>query len=295
MAITYHAGRRIQGLSTDTKPTNVQSGSRFEETDTRKIYYLDSNYVVSSVGLGSSADGTNNGATTSATGKVGSYAWSFDGSNDYVDLGTPILGASGSTTASFSFWSNLSSTGFVYTDGNYISTSTWATTIEQLTNGNTRLFIASSGADGGGNYVTSTATVSAGWNHWVLTYDGSGSTNADKIKIYLNGSEVSGYLYNGTIPSSIKTVTPNARIGALYTVAGNYFGGLIDELAIFTRVLTSTEISQLYNSGTGKSIQQAITDHSFSVTGLKAYYDFEQTSGDLINKAVTSAVWTEEV
>ena len=39
MTITYHAGRRIQGLSTDTKPTNVQAGSRFEETDTRKIYF----------------------------------------------------------------------------------------------------------------------------------------------------------------------------------------------------------------------------------------------------------------
>ena len=75
----------------------------------------------------------------------------------------------------------------------------------------------------------------------------------------MNGAEVSGYLYNGTIPSSIKTVTPNARIGALYTGSGNYFGGLIDELAIFNRVLSSSEISALYNSGTGISIPEIFT------------------------------------
>jgi hypothetical protein len=41
MAITYHAGRRLQGVAADTKPTNVQTGSRFEETDTRKMYHYE--------------------------------------------------------------------------------------------------------------------------------------------------------------------------------------------------------------------------------------------------------------
>ena len=44
MTITYLSGRRIQGVSGDTKPTtNIQESSRFEETDTLKIY----NYVAS--------------------------------------------------------------------------------------------------------------------------------------------------------------------------------------------------------------------------------------------------------
>ena len=34
-------GVRGEGTSTDTTPTNVQAGSRLEETDTRKIYYRD--------------------------------------------------------------------------------------------------------------------------------------------------------------------------------------------------------------------------------------------------------------
>ena len=41
MAITYLSGQRIQGLSSDTKPTDVPSGSQFEETDNRKFYQFD--------------------------------------------------------------------------------------------------------------------------------------------------------------------------------------------------------------------------------------------------------------
>jgi hypothetical protein len=41
MTIQYLGGRRISGLSSDTKPTNVQTGSRFEETDTRNILIKD--------------------------------------------------------------------------------------------------------------------------------------------------------------------------------------------------------------------------------------------------------------
>jgi hypothetical protein len=39
MTIKYLSGRRIQGLSTDTKPTsNIQAGSVFDELDTHKSY-----------------------------------------------------------------------------------------------------------------------------------------------------------------------------------------------------------------------------------------------------------------
>jgi hypothetical protein len=38
MTITYLSGGRIQGVSGDTKPTNTPDATRFEETNTRKIY-----------------------------------------------------------------------------------------------------------------------------------------------------------------------------------------------------------------------------------------------------------------
>jgi|TARA_R110000824_G_scaffold12395_1_gene54323 hypothetical protein len=38
MTIKYLAGRKIQGLSSDTKPTNIQAGTVFDELDTHKSY-----------------------------------------------------------------------------------------------------------------------------------------------------------------------------------------------------------------------------------------------------------------
>ena len=40
MAIEYLDGERIIGLSTDTKPTDVASGSTFIETDTGNIEFF---------------------------------------------------------------------------------------------------------------------------------------------------------------------------------------------------------------------------------------------------------------
>ena len=41
MTINYLDSKRLQGLSTDTRPTNVQTNSTFEETDTAVRYWYD--------------------------------------------------------------------------------------------------------------------------------------------------------------------------------------------------------------------------------------------------------------
>ena len=66
MAITYHAGRRIQGVVADTKPTNVQAGSRFEETDTQKMYHKADEYKVHSF----TTVGTDTFQVTAGSGNV---------------------------------------------------------------------------------------------------------------------------------------------------------------------------------------------------------------------------------
>ena len=40
MAITYLAAKNIQGLAADTKPTNVDDGSMFRETDTGNVWHM---------------------------------------------------------------------------------------------------------------------------------------------------------------------------------------------------------------------------------------------------------------
>jgi len=60
-----------------------------------------------------------------------------------------------------------------------------------------------------------------------------------------------------------------------------YWNGTLDEISLWNRVLTSDERSALYNSGSGAVTTTAVTNS----TGLKAYYNMNESSGDIINQA----------
>lgn len=80
------------------------------------------------------------------------------------------------------------------------------------------------------------------WEYWTLTFN---STNKEK-KIYRNG-----VLDNSGIGTGNLTASGNFIIGQ-WESEGSYYQGSIDELGIWNRVLTTDEISELYNSGSGK-------------------------------------------
>jgi len=93
------------------------------------------------------------------------------------------------------------------------------------------------------------------WYHIVAVADG------DYVRIYIDGSDVgSPTAYSGNIDKD----NAELRIGGDET-HGN-FNGTIDEVAIWDRGLTSTEVSDLYNSGSGlaypfkRVLTQAISD-----------------------------------
>ncbi len=91
------------------------------------------------------------------------------------------------------------------------------------------------------------------WHHLALTSDGSA------WRMYHNGVEMD---YNTTgsntgdlIADTAVTSPAVLRIGNLYQSGSDYsfFRGRIDETAIYSRALNSTEIAYLYNNGTGRS------------------------------------------
>lgn len=91
------------------------------------------------------------------------------------------------------------------------------------------------------SYVSNTTTLTVGtWYHIAVTYDG---TNG---QVYINGSSVAGPTAvsgNGTSCGS-----DGSQIGAGQGGTGT-FDGMADEVGVWSRALSSTEISQLYNSG----------------------------------------------
>jgi hypothetical protein len=107
-------------------------------------------------------------------------------------------------------------------------------------NNNVRIYL--NGATAG---TTNTTLSNNIWYHLAAVYDGSGSTNADKLKLYING--VNTTLTLATIPSSIISNTENLHIGAYYNTS-LLFNGKIDEVGILNTALSADKITQIYDA-----------------------------------------------
>lgn len=122
------------------------------------------------------------------------------------------------------------------TSGNNMNYGLWMTSSEQLRGG----FETSSGSD---RYATSPNTYNNGqWHHAVVTYDGTSI-----VRLYIDGVQVAS-----TTTSSLPEVNNHPlRIGSdSRIVDDDLFIGNIDEVGIWNRALTTTEITNLKNSGT---------------------------------------------
>ena len=68
------------------------------------------------------------------------------------------------------------------------------------------------------------------------------------MELYVDGARVA----TGTAPSGAITVD-RLTLGARRTpAAGLLYDGLLDEIAIWNRALSSNEVSEIYNNGKGR-------------------------------------------
>jgi Concanavalin A-like lectin/glucanases superfamily len=96
---------------------------------------------------------------------------------------------------------------------------------------------------------------SATLNHFAILYDGSQGSDANRLKLYVNGSQIT-LTFITSIPGNVGTTTLPLILGgyvAEYPDAlDKMFVGLIDEMAyIAGNVFTTTDIACHYNGGLG--------------------------------------------
>ena len=277
----------FDGVITASYPTNVQDNSILVEKDTGKRYWFDADSRVTLL------DGTNNGATTGATGKIGN-AWDFNGAGDYVNIGTSTsdFNFMSSSTAlwSVNLWVKFDSTG---TNEMIYSTGTGSSAIPQswLYRGTSNDLLTSITSGVSGTYSlanTNTGIVisDTNWHMVTLTYDQSLSSN--NLKAYKDGSLAGQLTKTGNVSTNADSNQAMRMFGGVTGVQQD-MEGLADEMSIWNRALSSTEITTLYNSGTGITV----TGSGISLTDLKAYYNFEQTGNTLENQ-LTEKTWTYE-
>ena len=111
----------------------------------------------------------------------------------------------------------------------------WMTSAERIQAG----FETGAGTD---FYATSPASYSDGqWHYAVVTYDGSTA-----VRLYIDGVQVSSLSTSATPDNTgIQTV----RIGANSLALNGFFTGNVDEVRVWNRALSSTEIANAYNNG----------------------------------------------
>jgi hypothetical protein len=122
------------------------------------------------------------------------------------------------------------------------------------------------------NDVDSTTNVSTDgtWQHWVCTFDASSTTQ----KVYLNGN-----LENTRISSSNFTGTSNLQIGGLTSWGSNNgFNGSIDQVRVFSKALSQTEVGTLY-AETACVYTATTTDNDYPTTNT-AYYKLDNSAED---------------
>ena len=290
MTITYQDSKRISSLSTDTKPTRAlpltgcKAYYNFEQTSGNLTNIATTTNLFPD-GLGSSVDATPyNGVVQNATGKVGSYAWTFDGTNDYVDAGT---------TSSFSFMNNPNqqSTVAFWTKSSAYPSATIEIIVETVSySESSRGFeIGRYGSSGAGivcltegasnkalnDVITNTGLFPADgtWNHYVFIFDNF----SNNLKIYKNNSLFQTIIYSSWTPTT-NTATHYPLTFGRAVAYGKYFTGSLDEFSIWNRILSAGEMSTLYNSGSGLALntQTAPETNSIAVltnTGARGWFD----------------------
>ncbi len=126
-------------------------------------------------------------------------------------------------------------------------------------------------------------TLSA-WNHVAATYD------AGTVKMYLNGSEVTWTLNGNAFLSALVPNTELLSVGAS-DVGSSRFDGKIDDLRFYKSVLSSANISEIYNLGNGT--EERIPDWETVTSGTKHFFD--STGTDLRWRATENAASTGEI
>ena len=92
-----------------------------------------------------------------------------------------------------------------------------------------------------------TALNTGEWYHVVATYDGRGNSNAQQgMALYVNGLPVNDTTFSNGSYTAMHNTTATVKVGK---IASSYSYGQIDEVAIFSRALDSTEINTLWNNG----------------------------------------------
>jgi hypothetical protein len=209
------------------------------------------------------------GASWTTAGRFGS-ALVFNGTSGLVNINdSPSLRLT--TGMTLEAWVNPS-----------VVNSAWRDVIYK---GNDNYYLEATSPNGGrpaaagtiGKTYGTTALAPNTWTHLAVTYDGA------TIRLYVNAGQVSSLTSTATIPTS----TNPLQIGG-DSIYGQFFQGVIDEVRVYNRALSQTEIQTDMNTAIGESTAPA-TPVAFNFA-LGNGGNMSVTQGQSVTNTVTATL-----
>ena len=233
---------------------------------------------------GNGNHGTVNGATltTDRLGNANS-AYSFNGSSYYIKV-ADSNSLDITSSISFSSWIYVygSTNDHQVIIGKWYNNNVFEETyvLELQPNGKTIQMPLNGISTGGYSNVASNTEISFNtWVHVVGVYDSS------EIRLYVNGVKTGSLITSGNLPLTSAPLMIGAHDS---TSDRNAFNGIIDDVRIYNRALSSSEIEELYNYGGTPTAPTATTKSATNVKSTSATLD-----GTVNANGGTTTAWFE--
>ncbi|MCX6760062.1 MAG: LamG domain-containing protein, partial [Candidatus Nealsonbacteria bacterium] len=200
---------------------------------------------------GNGNNGTVYGATLTTDGKIG-QGYSFDGENDYIDVGGTNFNPQGPLTVSVwakpNLWCGLGYNPLVTKGGSF--------SLERVPPAGMGFYIK----DGTSwkNAKSAADIPLDSWTHVVGVYDGS------NISIYINGVKSGASTPSGNPVSDISNILIGHNSAG--TDCGRYWKGSIDEVKIWNYALTSSDILNEFSNYGSESTGNLTTSKTYTLT-----------------------------
>ena len=188
-------------------------------------------------------EGTDNANITYSQTGIIDNCMSFNGTSSFLELHTPPRPT---TALGVSLWFNTSKTTDNYGGilNNYDSGGGYRIRMSYVGSTSQKITITMHNGVSYTEFNTDHTVICDGsWHHLVVSFDGT------EVKAYIdNVLKSSSWAWNETL--AYNGANLYAQIGSLFST-NTWFSGMIDEMALFSRALTATDASNLFNSGNG--------------------------------------------
>lgn len=241
----------IPTTTSSTRPGSPSTGDAYFETDTNKFIIYDGTNWRAFINDGASISGVTN-----------NFSGSFDGTDDYVEIGN-VSAFNSATNFTISVWFKRASARQDMLLGGAAPIST-GIGMYPWSDGNFYVHLGTNG------------TLSAslpGENQWI-----------NAVVTYASGGNSILY-FNGTQAASITSATPHASAGNSFRI-GNFtattqdFLGNIDEVAIWdSTALDASNVDQIYNAGDPIDLSTNVANYTQS-SNLTHWYRFGDHASD---------------